>query len=198
MKTKSNSRTTQASLKKRIAELEAKLEKPIEETSNTNSPILSDDNIAVMSLCPFKLNLLTEPMGRGKTYSFEGFGSIKRIPYADINQIINNQSTFMEKGYFYILDERVIRKHGLNYIYDTILDKERLETIFSLSSMEAVELYKSASNSQKEIINRYIMGKVAREEEIDLNIVSKISKISGIDLIAEGTEAREYLIEKED
>ena len=157
---------------------------------NQEKPILADDFIEVVSLTPFKLNLSTEPNGRGRVVKFEKFGDVKRISYADLVRIIDSNQKFLESGYFYIMDERVIKKHALSYAYDSILTKEKLQQVFDLKDT-AVSLYQSASDVQKQFIHQIISEKLIRGENIDLNVVSKIEKISGINLIQSANEARE-------
>lgn len=190
MKTKSkttdNSSKEIQELKEKIAELEK--QKVLE-------PILSDERIPVMSLCMNKLNLSVEPNGKGRNHSFSEFGQVKRIPYGDLANIINSQERFMASGLFYIMDSRVLEKHNLQELYERILSKEMLEKVFSLSK-EAVTLYQKANHSQRELVHRFLLDKMIKEELLDLNVVSEISKISGIDLLSQGRDAKERLREQ--
>jgi hypothetical protein len=186
-KTSVNSSQEVEELKKKIEELQRK---------NEAAPIPSDERIPVMSLCFNKLNLSVEPNGKGRNYSFTEFGQVKRIPYPDVANIINSQEKFLSNGIFYIMDSRVLEKHSLQDLYERILSKDMLEKVFGLSK-EAVTLYQKANNSQRELINRFFIDKMAKDELVDLNVVSEISKISGIDLLSQGRDAKERLRGKE-
>lgn len=151
--------------------------------------IFSDEYIPVMSICPMPLTLHVEPYGGGRGYNFPKFGDKKNIAYSDLTRIMETHSTFLEKGFFYILDERVIRKHGLLDVYKNILEKENLQKVFELGD-NALELYKMANDTQKEFIHKVLIKKIRDEEYVDLNLVSKIEKLSGEKIIEKGNEAR--------
>ena len=159
-------------------------------STNQEKPILADEFIEVISLTPYKLNLSTEPGGKGRVVKFEKFGDSRRISYSDLVRIIDTNQSFLESGYFYILDERVIRKHGLSYAYDAILTKEKLEEVFNLGK-DTVLLYKSASEVQKKFIHQIIIDKLIKNESLDLNLVSQIEKLGGVNLIQSANEAKE-------
>lgn len=168
-------------------------------TSNArtrDAEIFSDEYIAVMSICPMSLTLTTEPFGKGRSYNFAKFGETKRISYADLVRIIENHPTFLEKGFFYILDERVWMKHGLSEIYKGILTKENIEKVLDMST-DALELYKSATDAQKDFINKILIRRVRDEEYVDYGLVSKIEKLSGVKIIEKAREARELMQEEE-
>src|SRR5258706_3975775 len=148
-----------------------------------------DSYIEVMSLYPGKLNLSTEPSGKGKRFSFNDFGEVKRILYNDLASVMENYRSFMEKGYFYILNERIIRKHGLNDMYANILSKSMIEKILNCDSKLAVKLYQSATPAQRENIDSMLVQEM-KVNELDLNIISQISKISGTDLSKLAEEAK--------
>jgi hypothetical protein len=161
-------------------------------TEVQEKPILADEFIEVVSLTPYKLNLATEPGGKGRVVKFEKFGDTRRISYSDLVRVIDTNQSFLESGYFYILDERVIRKHGLSYAYDAILTKDKLEQVFNLGT-NSVSLYKSASEVQKKFIHQIIIDKLIKNESVDLNLISQIEKIGGANLIQSANEAKEML-----
>ena len=151
-----------------------------------NAGIALDAYIEVMSLVPFKLNLSTEKLGRGRQFSFTRFGEVKRILYNDLASIFENYRSFMEGGFFYILNPKVIRKHGLNDIYEKILTKEMIDNILTFEPDNAVKLYEGAGNAQREIIDGMLINKVKNNDpkDIDFNVISQISKIGGRDIVS--------------
>ena len=163
---------------------------------NQEKPILADEFIEIVSLTPYKLNLSTEQGGKGRVVKFEKFGDSRRVSYSDLVRIIDTNQSFLESGYFYILDERVVKKHGLSYAYDTILTKDKLERVFDLSP-NSVALYKSAGEAQRKFIHQIILDKLIKNTDVDLNVISQIEKIGGISLIQSANEAKEMMeIEK--
>ena len=142
--------------------------------------------IKVISLTPGQLNLSTLPGGKGKTVSFESFGQQKRILYSTLVDIMDTSPGFLERGNYYIADKRVIRKHGLDEIYDKLLTKEVIDNILSksMSDEDTAILYKSANKTQQATIIDLIVHKLMSGTDVDMNMVSNISKISGIDIMA--------------
>lgn len=174
---------------KRLRELEA------ENAMLRNSPdqlgIRLDEYIEVLSLFPGKLNLSTEKLGRGRTFSFSQIFEVKRILYNDLASIFENYRSFMEQGYFYILDKRVIRKHGLDDIYDKILTKDMILKVVSCDPKAAVKLYESAPKAQRDMMDNMLVAALRDDKpEMDLNIIAKISKIADKDLIKLAEEAK--------
>ena len=93
---------------------------------------------------------------------------------------------FLERGNYYIADKRVIRKHGLDEIYDKLLTKEVIDNILSksMSDEDTAILYKSANKTQQATIIDLIVHKLMSGTDVDMNMVGNISKISGIDIMA--------------
>jgi len=181
--------TADAELLARLAKLEEENAR-LRATSSDNFNIGLTEYIEVMSLIPYRLNLSTEENGRGSRFKFSSFGEVKRILYNDLAKIFENYKSFMEKGFFYILDERVIRKHGLDDMYDKILSKDKIEQVLDCNPKTAVKLYESANEAQREIMDTMLVSKLKENEDaMDLNIISAISKIGEKDLVSIAKES---------
>jgi hypothetical protein len=181
-------------LMERLARLEKALSQQTLSVSRNEyiSDVRPDEYINVMSLLDIRLTLSTLGYGKGKTFKFENFGQTKRIPYSDLVQIIENHKNFLEWGYFYILDERVVRVNGLEDIYKNILTKEKIEQVLD-GKGDVVSIYKSANQNQKEIINSIIIERLTKNpNSMDLNLVDKISRIGDINLLEKSQEAVEF------
>jgi len=159
-------------LKERVSQLESLLAQfsgtPL--PKNENDSVKPEDYVQIMSLTNDRLNLSTEGFGKGKKYTFTKFGEVKRIIYKEVADIIENQQHFLTRGLFFILDRRIIRLHGLDDLYATLLTKDKMESIiFGVGkSQDLVELYKSANDRQKEIINDMIVERITKNEDVDL------------------------------
>ncbi len=166
-------------LKARIAELENKQAVSLDEEAGQK--IDSDSYIPIMSLTPYSLNLSTKEMGQGSIKKFTKFGEVKRILYRDLVDIMETNPTFLKAGFYYILDPRVIRFHGLDEIYTKILTKEKIDEILDFNSEEGLALYNSANEEQQKIIIGLIVDKlVDNPRSVNLNVVDSISRISGV------------------
>ena len=181
-KNMSPSETVEISKAEEIEMLRRKLAE-LEKEDYSNSKIQQDEYISVMSLIPYTLNLTTQTGGQGSVKKFTKFGEIKKIIYKDLVDIMEAHPNFLEAGYFYILDPRFIRQHGLDETYSRILTKEKIDEILSTGSEESVTLYDSANPEQKGIIRDLLVEKIVNDpDSVDLNIVDRISRISKVDL----------------
>jgi hypothetical protein len=161
-------------------------------TQDDVKEIRPDEYITIMSLLPYTLILSTLPMGGGSVKRFTKFGETKRVLYSDLIDIIENCQSFLEAGYFFILDNRVIRRHGLDEVYSKILTKEKIQEIVDSKSENAVDLYKSATPRQQETIIHMLVDKIkASPETVDMNIVDRISRVSGVDILKNAENEKE-------
>jgi hypothetical protein len=152
-----------------------------------------DDLIPVMSLLPYPLILTTRTKGQGKVIKFESFGEIKQVLYQDLIDILEVSRHFMEDGYYLILDERVIKAHGLQETYSKILSKEQIEKILS-GTNNAVELYKTCNPEQQRTLIQMITDKlVSAPDSMDLNIVDRLSRESGINISQNVSDAKTFM-----
>jgi len=185
---------TRRELEERLARLEALLSqqsKSVTQENNT-SEIRQDEYINVISLCDMRLTLSTLGYGKGKPFSFPEFGSKKRILYSDLVQIIEVHTSFLENGFFYILDPRVIRVHGLDDVYSKLLTKEQIERIIE-GKGDVIALYNTANARQKETIQSILINKMIQDpNSVDLNIIDKISRTSGVNLSEKAQESIEF------
>ena len=192
---KTASKTTTSTAKKtsEVDELKKQIEelrKLVEGVSNGESEIgqeddfvnddelkiSGDDYIKVMSLCPYVLNLTTELKGKGKIFTFQKFGEVKRILYNDLVKILEVHPRFANEGLFIIMNSKVVRRHGLDESYDNILTKENIEKILSGNQSDAVNLFKAANPKQKEMIATIIIDRMVGGLEMDLNLVDRLSR----------------------
>ena len=162
-------------LKNRIRELEG--------MAGNNSVIKMDDLIPVMSLLFYPMNLSTKERGQGDTFRFDKFGQVKRIVYSKLLSIIEVHQKFLDWGYFIIMDDRVLKAHGLTEKYEKILNKEKIERILN-SEDGALELYKSSNEEQQKTIIGMIINQLRENpNSMDMNVIDAISRFSGIKIM---------------
>jgi len=145
-------------------------------------------SIKVMSLIPYELNITTEGYGKGRPYTFRKYGEVKRIIYSDLNQIIETNRHHLEAGRFIILSKKVVQKHGLEDIYSGILSKEKIDVILigliegKVKENDVLSLLKSSNAQQQENIINMIIDKQIAGESVDLNLLDKMARMTGIDI----------------
>ena len=161
--------------------------------------IRPDEFINVMSLLPWKLNLATLERGQGKIYRFSSFGQIKRILYSDLINIFEVHEAFLNAGNFFIMSPKVIKKHGLEELYKTILTKAKIEQILDGQDVETcVALYASANESQQKVIVSCMVDKlVENPDSLNLNLVDKISRLSKINIAEKARDTAESFSREE-
>lgn len=156
----------------------------IEPKKETLSTIEPNEYINVMSLIDNTLNVSTQGYGQGEIYKFVEYGEIQPIIYSDLSRIISNQKTFLEKGLFVILDERVNKRHQLTK-FSELVSKEMLDSIISLEPKNVDELFKNLSDEQKDNVVEMIIRNVFKngEENLDYSKLRKMSKYYKRDII---------------
>lgn len=172
-------------LKAKLAELERLQAVSVEKNTHSKQEekLQLDEYIEVMSLLPYPLVLSTLGLGKGTLKEFKTFGEIKKILYKDLVEIIDSNRAFMESGFFYILDKRVIKSHGLDEIYDKILTKDKMEEILTSNPESGLSLFKTANPEQQKIIIGMLVEKVVSEpKSVDMNLVDLISREYDIDI----------------
>jgi hypothetical protein len=142
-----------------------------------------DEYISVISLCPHILNLKVGRSSNAEQYRFEEFGEMSRILYRDLAKIIESNKKFTRGGYYYILDKRVVRNHGLDDSYSKILLKEEIERLFVEKPDQAGEMFSESNAQQKKLISEIIINKIAKGEVIDMNFVRLVGDDVGRDLV---------------
>lgn len=181
-------------LKKMI--IASQQEKPKKQPREFKEKVIKKESLSpntyvkVMSLVKNPLNLSTKPHGRGKTFRFEEFGTIKPMFYSELLEVIENHPNFFQAGYFYILDSRVIEENNWHEMYSKILTKEQMEDIF-VNSSNAVALFSGTNSKQQGVISDYFLERVVSGLPVDRNLIAEISKISGIDIIKRAEESKE-------
>jgi len=176
------------------AQLEAmqKESAPADSGKNDEIEISMTKYIKVMSLCPNRLNLSTESR-RGK-FKFNKFGEVKRVMYKDLVEVMELQDSFLQAGLFLILDKDVVRLHGLDDVYERILDGGTIEKLITGElSNEALSLFLAAPVRQQDAIVDLIIRKLVRDDEsVDMNFVFAIEKGTDRSITQRVQEAKEY------
>ena len=190
MTTQGTQKSSTTDEKKEIEDLKAQIaELKRQQVTTTleefvDDKIQLDDYISVMSLLPFTLNLSTKEGGQGNIKKFTKFGEVKRILYKDLVDIMDANPQFLSAGFYYILDPRVIRAHGLDEVYSKILSKEKIEDILSANSEEGLSLYNSANEEQQKVIINLMVDKLVEDPRaINLTVIDAISRASGIKIM---------------
>lgn len=168
-------------MKRQIAELSKALQKN-EPVSTSGASIDLDEDIDVISLCNNKLNLSTGGFGKGELYWFENFGEIKPIPFRDLKEIVKNNRTFLEKGYYYVESDKARKALRISRIYDNLPAAQDLINLLDKDAKTIKVILEKMTPEQKTMISSVVVNKLCNNEKIDMNIVKEIGDSIGRDL----------------
>lgn len=133
-------------------------------------------NVSIMSLAVGGLTL----MGTRAIRIPKQFDTVS-VSEAEATAIVTNMPNAARNGLFYILDADFVEENELAEAYQNILDDKQFKQLLNQSSDYVVDIFKSASDTQKKIIISMIIDKKSHNQFIDANIVEQISKLSGVD-----------------
>jgi hypothetical protein len=157
------------------AQMQAILQAQMINTTNV-VPTKKKKNISIVSLTVGGLNLMgTRPIRIEK--QFEAVS----VSEAEATAIVTNMPNAARSGLFYILDAEFVEENELSDAYQNILDDKQFKQLLNQSSDYVVDIFKSASDAQKQIIISMIIDKKSHNQPVDANIVEQISKLSGVD-----------------
>lgn len=140
------------------------------------APTKKKKNVSIVSLAVGGLTLMgTRPIRIAKQFDTVS------VSEAEATAIVNNMPESARNGLFYILDADFVEENELAGAYQNILDDKQFKQLLNQSSDYVVDIFKSASDTQKKIIISMIIDKKSHNQFIDANIVEQISKLSGVD-----------------
>lgn len=152
-------------------------------TEEDSDELTSDTDITVISQTVGKLSLFTEGFGLGTEYVFDNFGDVLDISFGDLKEIVKNNRSFAQKGYFYIANNEAVNKLRLKANYQRLLSNDDMMTILEKDADKIMELYDLAPEGQKQIIIDLIVDKKLNKEKISADILLALGEKCGRDLI---------------
>lgn len=166
---------------KKISDLESQLENKKTENHYSQSNGLSK-KIKVISLWNTKLNISTEPNGRGKVFCFDSYGDVKYIRFEDLQDVVSSYPRTTKKGAYYICDSEAVDALGLTDVYENLATKEEVDSLIELKDDVAFDVLSNMPKSrQKDIVNR-IAKNLNDGASINFNVVRKIKENLGFDI----------------
>ena len=199
---KKRTTTRQVPKNKEIEELQRQI-KELQKQANNSEPrqrrdsVKQDDYIEVVSLCPNMLTMTTEAKGMGFPYTWNKIGDISQIVYSDLQLLIKNHGSglytdFFREGYVYINDKDVVKKSGFNEIYEKLLTFEQMTEVVKCDSEKCAEMLASANKTQQLHVARMVIEKLIDGEKLDLNIIDRFARISGVNIVGEAEYSGSY------
>ena len=170
------------SLKKQMEEMQAQLKMMAEMISASRSSVESAPKVE--KFIPI-INLSTGVLVlRGSTvHTIEGQFASVTFREREARAIMNNARNVFVKGYAWIADEEFMKEYDLDVACANVLDAEKMKKILDNSPEYVVEVYKTVPEAQKQIILSMIEEKRSIGQYVDANILTRLSEISGRDLM---------------
>ena len=178
-----------AEMLKQMQEQMVQLQAQVEASKSNIPNIVLEQNkditrtVKVTSLLNHTLLLCTAFAGtkNGKKYRFDKFGETKPILFSDMQQILNYHMKQIENGYAILGSKKDYDDLGIGYIYDNVMNKEKLESIVMLKDSESIDIILDMEEDMRENILNIIAGKIASGTAYDYNMIKEL-KENGYDV----------------
>ena len=162
--------------------MDVKVEKnvDVEKVTKKENPLDKDDVIEVVSLIP---NISYKDKKYGDIYRWEKAGEIVEMTFDVINYMHQNHKTYFKSMWIKPLDNRVIKKFGLESTYrdyDFLMDASNYTR---KNVKEICDSIRKTPQSLKFAICNKIKSLVSSGEISDIHILREIEKSLNIDLI---------------
>jgi len=187
-------------LEKQLEDMKKQMELITNSLSQSNTPVKSnvsidyEEDIDVISLCTGPLRLATGGLGQGEIYKFEEYGEVVPIPFKDLKEILRNNKSFYEKGYFSIDSTKAVSALKIAKIAEKLPTVEDLTNIFKKDVSTAGKILKMTTKQQKEMLAYQVVEKLMHDENsIDYNLVKLIGDSVDEDLVS-AAKAKNELI----
>lgn len=118
----------------------------------------------------------------GYSFDFTEIGQYEEIPYHELVTLKNKYSRYLNEPFIIILDEDVRESFGLNYD-NTFLEIEDMESYLEQDNSIIEKTLKLLSKGSRDMLINHVANAVRNEEDISINKVRTIEKISGLSIL---------------
>lgn len=140
-----------------------------------------DELIKVMSLRYGVLNL---NVNDHLALRLDKYCEIKPVLYSNLIDIVNQNRSFAEYGYFYILDDRAVYHLGLSNAYKNLVSGDIMNHIDEYSNEQIEKILKNVRKEQKDTILYNLCLRLYNDEQVDVNKIKFIGDICDVDIFA--------------
>lgn len=167
-------------LKKQLEELQAQMKLMAEMMSKPIETAMPkrDKKITFVSLISGTVVL------KGSSFWYlEGRFDSKTFSEREAILIVNNMSNLIRSGMVYITDAEFVEENNLGEIYATLLTDTQIKELLDNNVNYVVDVYKNASDGQKQVIIDMIIDKRINKEKVDANILIELGNLCGKNLV---------------
>lgn len=176
-------------LQKQLEDMKAQMEvmmKAMAQNQTVEQEPAKERNITFINMVPG-----TFVLKGSKTWEIVGQFKSKSFLEREARMIVNNMQNAISNGMLYIADAKFVKENELEEVYRQILSADQLKKLFNNPVNEFVEIYKSASDGQQQLIVNMIKSKKDNGEFVDANILVEIGKLCGENLLRYGEMSEE-------
>lgn len=169
-------------LKQQLAEMKAQMELMAQMVSQkpteNKSGVVKDRNITFVNLTNGKAVL------KGSAYwEIDGRFATRTFLEREARIIVNNMPNMIRSGGVYITDAQFVEDNDLSEIYMNLLSDKDLKELLNQNAAYVIDVYKTASEGQQQVIVDMIIDEKLKGKQIDNNILVELGKLCGKDLI---------------
>ena len=115
-------------------------------------------------------------------WTIDGQFNSRAIPEADARIIVSTMPNLITSGMICVPDKDFLAEYDIDDSYEGVLNDKALKTLLSKNTDDIVEIYKNASDEQKNIIVDMISERKLKNQRVDANVLVEIGKLCGRDL----------------
>lgn len=153
--------------------------------------------VKVISLIDNTYIMSTKPLGQGTVYRFDKYGDFKNVKFQDLQDILAINSKQFENGMAVLASKEDYDDLQIGYIYDMVLDKDRMDDVIKLQSDIDVDIILGMSEEMQEKVYSIIADKIANGISYDFNKIKRLEK-EGLGNIQDYIKMKEEMKEVEE
>ena len=158
-----------------------KLQKYIDDMQQPKIPEIKEQkakrSIKFINLCNGSIVLKGN-----RFWTIDGQFNSRAIPEADARVIVSTMPNLITSGMICVPDKDFLAEYDIDDSYEGVLNDKALKTLLSKNTDDIVEIYKNASDEQKNIIVDMISERKLHNQRVDANVLVEIGKLCGRDL----------------
>lgn len=155
-------------MQEQMALLQAQINQPQVVIQQQTNDSLSR-NVKVISMLNNNYTLSTLPNCKGTVVRFTHYGEIKMIKFTDLQSMIQLYTHQFEQGMVVLGSKKDYDDLGLGYVYDEIINKEKMDKVILLEDDSDVDIILGMSDTMLENVLRIISEKYVDGYAYDLN-----------------------------
>lgn len=171
-------------LKSQLAELQEQMAALMAQMSNSKPAVTEVKPKKDKTITFVNMTKGSVVLKGSQIWTIEGQFKSRKFSEREAVIILSNMSNLIRSGKVYIADADFVRDNDLFDAYQYVLSDKDLKSLFDNDANYIIEAYQTVSDGQKQIIIDMITNRIQNGLTVDGNVLLKLSKLSGKDLLA--------------